>query len=119
MDIEVLLSRLRQDPEAVEFEQVMAVIDRYYRYQPVAFRNGSGGDCVDNPAGSNEGSCKIFAFAQMHALDQQQTLACFGRYYREDVLLRPHGDDHANIRAFMRHGPAGISFAGSPLERLS
>ena len=56
------------------------------------------------------------AFAQLHELDAARTLACFGRYYREDVLRHPDGSDHANIRTFMRHGPAGIRFARPVLE---
>jgi hypothetical protein len=115
--VEALLERLRQDPGAIEFEQVMAVIAEHYHYTPCAFRNGRADDCVENPAGGNQGSCKIFAFAQLHALDADQTLACFGRYYRDDVLKHPDRRDHANIRSFMRHGPAGISFDGTPLKR--
>ncbi|NNF96141.1 MAG: hypothetical protein HKM94_04340 [Halobacteria archaeon] len=39
-----------------------------------------------------------------------ETLACFGKYYREDVLQHPQGTDHLNIRTFMRHGWSGIQF---------
>lgn len=116
MRVEELLGRLRQDPGSVEFEDVMAVIAEHYLYTPAAFRNGSLDDFVDNPAGSNEGSCKIFAFAQLHGLDRDQTLACFGLYYRDDVLAHPEGSNHANIRSFMRHGPAGIVFEAPALR---
>lgn len=115
MGLEQLLERLRLNPESVEFEQVMETIAGHYRFTATGFRNGSTDDFVDNAAGSNEGSCKVFAFAQLHGLDMAQTLACFGRYYRQDVLQHPEGTDHANIRSFMRHGPAGISFAVAPL----
>ena len=116
MNVEALLELLRRDPAAVEFEQVMAAIDSGYAYRAGEFSNGLGDDCVVNAAGSNEGSCKIFAFAQLHGLDAAQTLACFGRYYREDVLCHPEGIDHANIRTFMRHGPAGIRFPQPVLQ---
>lgn len=116
MTLEQLLSALRDTPQRVEFGQVMEVIDRCYDYRPTGFTNGAGQDSVDNPAGSNEGSCRIFAFAQRHELDATQTLACFGRYFREDVLGHPNGTDLANIRTFMRHGPASVIFDGEALR---
>lgn len=118
MELETLLARLRRDPDSVEFEQVQNVIKSHYRYTASAFRNGVADDYVDNAAGSNEGSCRIFAFAQLHGLGKAQTLACFGRYYRDDVLGNPQGTGHANIRTFMRHGPEGIVFARVALHRL-
>lgn len=116
MRIESLLQQLREAPGSVEFDDVLALISRYYNYVPTAFRIGSGRDVVLNPAGTNEGSCRIFAFARLHDLDREQTLACFGRYYREDVLAHPDATDHANIRAFLRHGPAAVAFDGVPLR---
>jgi hypothetical protein len=35
-------------------------------------------------------------------------LACFGAYYRNDVLGNPEGSDHGNIRNFMESGWAGV-----------
>jgi len=64
----------------------------------------------------NEDSCKIFAFGKLHNLDKDQTLACFGKHYREDVLLQPGGSNHANIRNFMEHGWEGIKFEGEALR---
>ena len=101
-----LLAQLNQVKPNIEFEQVMQVINDNYSYQPTSFINGE----ITNDAGTNEGSCKIFYFAQLNKLDEQQTLACFGRYYREDVLNNPEGDDHGNIRNFMKTGWAGIKF---------
>ena len=57
--------------------------------------------------GENSGSCKIFAFAQLHHLDEASTLACFGAYYRDDVLKHPQGSDHQNIRQFINTGWQG------------
>jgi len=34
----------------------------------------------------------------------------FGRFYREDVLGNPEGNDHANIRNFMESGWGGVKF---------
>jgi len=68
-----------------------------------------------NQAGTNEGSCKIFAFAQLNQLNQQQTLNLFGDYYRLDVLNNPDGTGHQNIRNFMQFGWDGIRFNGEAL----
>lgn len=106
-----LIELAQTQPNTIEFAQTMAVIDAYYDYSPAAFRNGS----THNAAGSNEGSCKIFAFAQLNKLDETATLALFGSYYRQDVLANPEGTDHANIRNFMQHGWAGICFDNTVL----
>lgn len=97
-----------------DFEDTMAVISSHFDYTPTAFTNGLSASQVENAAGQNEGSCKIFAFAKLMALSEQQTLLCFGRFY-QDVLSTPEGTDHANIRNFMRDGWAGIRFAGQAL----
>jgi len=115
MSLSKLLNQLEQQPETVQFNDVMDVIAHYYTYQPVSFSNGIGEDTVTNDAGTNEGSCKLFAFAQLQGLDEPHTLHCFGHYYREDVLGNPDGEDHANIRGFMRHGWAGIQFSDQAL----
>ena len=112
MTISIFLEQLCDAPEAVDFEATMAIIAEHYHYTPTAFRNGE----VTNAAGINEGSCKIFAFAQLNKLSEVETLACFGRFYREDVLGNPEGDDHANIRNFMQTGWTGIQFEGDALK---
>jgi hypothetical protein len=99
----------------VGFDETMAVISENYLYQPTEFYNGLNEDRLVNKAGTNEGSCKIFAFAQIHQFDQQQTLSLFGDYYRIDVLNNPTGTGHQNIRNFMRYGWDGIHFNGKPL----
>ncbi len=104
-----------KDGRDVEFEQTMAVIEDNFDYSPTSFRNGVGDDHLINDAGQNAGSCKIFAFARLQQLDPGQTLALFGRYYREDVLAHPEAQDHQNIRTFIRHGWAGIRFEGEAL----
>jgi hypothetical protein len=98
----------------VSFAESIAVISENYAYQPTAFQNGS----VENAAGQNEGSCKIFAFAKLHALTQAQTLSLFGDYYRVDVLANPAATDHQNIRQFMQHGWEGIVFEGEALNAI-
>ncbi len=75
----------------VSFDETIAVITENYHYQATEFSNGLNEDTLVNKAGTNEGSCKIFAFAKIHQLDQQQTLNLFGDYYRLDVLNDPQG----------------------------
>lgn len=99
----------------VSFDQSIFTITQNYDYTPTAFSNGIGDQRIVNQAGNNEGSCKLFAFAKLHALDKEQTLALFGDYYR-DVLNNPEGIDHQNIRNFMRFGWKGIEFDGIPLN---
>lgn len=111
MTLDAFLQQLRQHPESLEFANTMAVIEAQYHYQPTAFRNGE----VHNAAGQNAGSCKLFAFARLQNLSEAETLACFGRYYREDVLQHPDGSDHQNIRNFMRSGWGGVAFEGEAL----
>lgn len=96
---------------ALDFEDTMKVIEENYSYTPTAFNNGD----IRNEAGQNEGSCKIFAFAQENNLDEGTTLKCFGRFY-QDVLKTPEGEDHGNIRNFMKSGWAGIQFSGQALN---
>ncbi|MFK7964707.1 MAG: HopJ type III effector protein [Burkholderiaceae bacterium] len=110
--IEQLLAAAKHNPETVGFADVMAVIDQAYHYTPCAFRNGT----VTSEAGQNEGSCKILAFAKLHQLGEPETLTLFGDYYRQDVLAHPDGNDHANIRQFMKTGWNGVSFDSSVLQ---
>ena len=106
------LVKIESQPELVEFSEVITVISENYYYQPCKFNNGE----LVNEAGTNEGSCKIFAFAQLHHLSEQATLACFGQYYREDVLQNPQGNDHGNIRNFIKQGWQGITFESDVLS---
>lgn len=111
-DVNALLNKIKQSPEQIDFSEVIAHIDANYQYQPCAFTNGE----LNNVAGSNEGSCKIFSFAKLQELDHHQTLALFGQFYRTDVLGNPEGNDHGNIRNFIKHGWDGIKFAGVALS---
>ncbi|MGR8980476.1 MAG: HopJ type III effector protein [Gammaproteobacteria bacterium] len=101
--------------EPVDFYETLAIITENYHYHPTEFRNGLPDDRIVNKAGVNEGSCKIFAFARLHQLNQQQTLNLFGDYYRQDVLNDPEGSGHRNIRHFMKYGWEGIEFQGEAL----
>lgn len=115
MTIEKLITQIKTQADTVEFQDVIDCIEENFDYTPTHFSNGNGHDTVMNQAGSNEGSCKIFSFATTQGLTEKETLSCFGKYYREDVLQNPQADDHANIRTFMRHGWKGIRFEQSAL----
>jgi hypothetical protein len=115
--VEEFLKRLRQG-EPVDFAETQSLISQHYRYTPVKFSNGLGSDAIDNEAGVNEGSCRIFYFSWLHGLEQEETLKLFGDYYWIDVLQNPDTDNHRNIRNFIRHGWAGIRFEGVALTPL-
>ncbi len=106
MKLNNFLKLLANTPETIEFNDTMAVIESLYEFTPTRFTNGE----LINEAGENSGSCKLFAFAKLHGLTEAQTLACFGAYYREDVLKNPANKDHQNIRNFMQTGLDGIQF---------
>jgi len=100
------ISQLDSTAETINFEQVMQVINENYNYLPATFTNGE----LVNEAGTNEGSCKIFYFAKLNGLTEGHTLACFGRFYRDDVVKNPQGNDHGNIRNFIKTGWDKIKF---------
>lgn len=112
MSIETLITKLNTEANSVQFAEVIAAIDENYNFTPTEFKNGE----LNNEAGQNSGSCKIFSFAQLHNLSEEQTLACFGDYYRVDVVQHPEATDHQNIRNFIKYGWAGINFKGSALS---
>ena len=89
----------------------MAVIESEYDFTETAFTNG----LQSNAASENLGSCKLFSFAKLNRLSEAQTLACFGAYYRGDVLAHADANDHQNIRQFMINGWSGIQFSGDAL----
>ncbi|MEQ5837021.1 HopJ type III effector protein [Marinobacter sp. NFXS9] len=93
-----------------DFEDTLALVDRFFEFTPTAFRNG----LLENRPDENSGSCRIFALGQLAGLAEQQTLACFGRHYRT-VMDDPSGSSHANIRQFMSTGWSGIAFDGRAL----
>ena len=105
------LEQLQENPKSITFQDTINVIEENYDFEPTAFKNGN----QQNNAGENNGSCKIFSFAKLQNLSKEETLACFGSYYFEDVLNNPNGNDHQNIRNFMQFGWDGIHFEGEAL----
>lgn len=113
MSIEAFIATINSNPGSIHFSDCIAVIDENYTFTPTAFQNG----LLKNDAGQNSGSCKLFSFAHLHKLTEAQTLACFGNYYRVDVLQHPDAQDHQNIRNFMQYGWNGIVFGGDALNK--
>lgn len=112
MTLKTFINKLKKTPKAIDFPETMAVIESHYDFEPTAFKNGS----LANGIGENSGSCKLFAFAKDQGLTQEETLACFGKYYFEEVLDDPDGNGHQNIRNFMTTGFNELSFEGIPLK---
>lgn len=106
-----LFDKLAQDPDNINFPEVISYIDAHYHFTPTAFQNGD----THNAAHQNNGSCKVFSFAQLQNFSKEQTLYLFGDFYRKDVLENPQGNDHQNIRNFMKFGWDGIKFEGVAL----
>ena len=111
MKIQDLKNKLNKAPETVNFTDTMAVIEANYIFTPTAFTNGE----LKNAAGENSGSCKLFAFAKKQNFTKEETLACFGAYYFEEVLKNPEGSNHQNIRNFIKTGFAGLKFEAEAL----
>lgn len=107
--VEIHLASLRGGH--ADFSDTLELVERFFAYTPAAFRNGP----LNNNAGENEGSCKLFALAQFCNLTEADTLSCFGEHYRQ-VLDEPAGSSHGNIRQFMASGWSGIHFDSPPLR---
>lgn len=109
VQLSILLEKLKND--SLPFKEVIEFIDTYYNHQPTAFKNGG----LHNEANQNQGSVKVFTFAQLNKLDKADTLCLFAEHY-QSVLKNPDGIDHQNIRQFMIHGWSGIVFEGHALS---
>jgi len=112
MKLDTFLKKLNDDPTSVTLDDTLAAVAESYVFTPVAFTNGG----VRYQAGQNIRSCQLLAFAMLHKLTKEQTLNCFGGYYREDVLKNPQGTDHEPIRNFINHGWDGVKFETTPLD---
>tara|TARA_R110002049_G_scaffold207188_1_gene377659 strand:- start:41311 stop:41655 length:345 start_codon:yes stop_codon:yes gene_type:complete len=112
MTIETFIKKLKSTPKDIEFSETMSVIEANYEFTPTAFKNGD----LENKAGENSGSCKLFAFAKAQGFTKEETLACFGTFYFEDVLKDPNGSGHQNIRNFIKTGFDGLVFEEIPLK---
>jgi hypothetical protein len=99
-----LLTKLKTN--TILFKDVIAFIEENIDHTPSAFRNGA----TYNEATQNQGSAKVFRFAQLNNLSQSDTLTLFAEHYQA-VLADPDGADHHNIRQFIKNGWAGIEWS--------
>ncbi len=106
--VNTLIEKLKD--HSLPFKAVIEWIETNYQHQPAAFKNGE----AYNEASQNQGSAKVFAFAQLNNLSKEDTLYLFAEHY-QSVLNTPDGTDHQNIRQFMAHGWSGITFEGPAL----
>jgi len=90
---------------SVGFKETLAIAEDYFDYSPKKFCNGG----LENAAGTNEGSCKVFSVGMLLRWSEKEVLASFGEHYRQ-VLGDPNGSSHGNIRAFMMQGWKGVQF---------
>lgn len=111
MTLDTFKQTIQKTPEKVEFSDTISVIENECNFTPTAFKNGD----IYNEAEKNQGSCKVFSFALQQGFSKEETLACFGQYYFEDVLKYPEGPDHQNIRNFIKTGFEGLFFEGEAL----
>lgn len=111
MIIQEFKAKLKSNPKSILFAETMQVIDDNYNFTPTTFTNGA----IKNEAGTNSGSCKLFAFAKLQKLTKEETLFCFGEHY-QSVLEDENGDSHQNIRNFMNSGFVKLSFEAEALE---
>ena len=105
---QALLQQLKDG--TAKFADVIAHIDGQYQHTATAFQNGA----QHNAADQNQGSAKVFSFAQLNDLSVEDTLTLFAEHY-QSVLATPEATDHQNIRQFMQNGWAGIQFEGTAL----
>jgi hypothetical protein len=106
--LSTLLTSLKAN--ALTFKDVLEFIETYYQHQPTAFKNSG----TYNEATQNQGSAKVFAFAQLNNLSAEDTLYLFAEHYLS-VLATPDATDHQNIRQFMTYGWPGVVFEGTAL----
>ena len=75
-----LLDKIKQNPEEISFDEVIAYIDEHYDFVPTAFQNGE----VLNEENQNNGSCKIFSFAKKLGLNPRE----FAQKVLDNFLLK-------------------------------
>jgi hypothetical protein len=102
---ELFNANLEMSGDDVTFEEVIELIDEHYETGLLEFKNGD----IVNGQGENVGSAQVLSYAALADLDKETTLKLWGQYYR-DVLKNPDGNDHQNIRNFMKTGWEGVPF---------
>lgn len=104
-DCELFNANVEMEADSLKFEDVIELIDTHYEPGLLEFKNGD----ILNKQGENEGSAKLLSYAALSGMDKETTLKLWGQHYR-DVKAKPDGDDHQNIRNFMKTGWEGVPF---------
>ncbi|WP_420845149.1 HopJ type III effector protein [Maribacter litopenaei] len=99
MTIKEFKVKLKESPKEITFLESMGIIESNYKFVPTAFKNGD----LKNEKGQNSGSCKVFAFALREGLSREETLACFGNYYFDEVLNYPRGRLTSKYQKFYKN----------------
>ncbi|KAL7451585.1 hypothetical protein ACHAWC_005517 [Mediolabrus comicus] len=102
---DVFNANLEMSGDDLTFEEFITHCDENYEDGLIEFKNG---DLVNKP-NENHGSAKVLSYAALANFDQETTLKLWGQYYR-DVKSNPDGNDHQNIRNFMKYGWDGVDF---------
>jgi len=106
-------ANLEMSGDDLMFQEFIDMCDEQYEDGLIEFKNG---DIVNKP-NENHGSAKVLSYAALADFDKETTLKLWGQYYR-DVKATPDGDDHQNIRNFMKYGWDGVDFyAGIALTK--
>ena len=100
----------------LKFQYVIDTINANYDFSPTPFRVFPG--ALLNAAGTNEGACRVLAFAKDQSIDSQKdvVLELFAEHY-DAVLANPNGAKHQNIRLVMQHGAEEVEFSCWPLSK--
>ncbi|KAL7431334.1 hypothetical protein ACHAXH_002337 [Discostella pseudostelligera] len=99
-------ANLEMSGDKLMFDEFITLCDEQYEYGLIEFKNGD----ITNGPGENDGSAKVLSYAALAEFDKEMTLKLWGQYYR-DVLANPSGNDHQNIRNFMKYGWEGVDFS--------
>jgi hypothetical protein len=108
--MEDFLSQVKD--QNLPFTEIIQYIENNYKVIPTAFQNGD----AYNSETQNQGSAKVLYFAKLLNLSKEDTLLLFAEHY-QSVLADPEGDNHQNIRQFMKNGWEGVRFESIVLEK--
>jgi 3-hydroxyisobutyrate dehydrogenase-like beta-hydroxyacid dehydrogenase len=111
MKLDAFLKQLNDDPASVTLDMALSTVGENYEFTPCGYTLGGVRFEADKTR-----SCQLYAFGLLHKLTRQQTLACFGHHYHDDVLKNPQGTDHQTVRLFMKYGWDGLKLDAMPLK---
>ena len=97
--------------QKLPFKEIIAYIDKNFKYTASSFKNGA----LMNAEDENQGSAKTLYFAKLNNLSVETTLKLFAEHYQV-VLDDKEGLSHQNIRNFMENGWEGVAFEKEVLQ---